>query len=651
MDRNKRNSIAGFPPRLDRLDDSVGDGGIAPVGRSYSSSSYRALISAFSCLTRLDDFTCEKIGSGFFSEVFKVRHRTSDQVMALKMNMLSSNRANMLKEVQLMNRLSHPNILRFMGVCVHQGQLHALIEYINSGNLEQLLDSNQHLPWTVRVKLGLDVALGLAYLHFKGIFHRDLTSKNCLIKSDENGFSAVVADFGLAEKIPDFSDGGEKLPVVGSPYWMAPEVLRNEAYNEKADVFSYGIILCEIIARIQADPDYLPRTENFGLDYDSFQHMVGDCPPDFLQVAFNCCNMDPKLRPSFVEIAKQLEEILRRLKNEEAEIERRANNPEITETKPLLKGSFEKSQGVKRLIMLPPDGKIPQKSPRPRRNITLSRSQSDVFAQKPQRKINVQDPFYTPRKGAACKVNPFNAREDLKGGKIKFFDMPSKSVISHVFDLYAPKMDGEAGTGSVRQLFSQETVDYSNVLKRRCSSLPVSPELLRRDYPPSASLSSTVGKCDPAQLSGEVRIKLCNAKFGVGDIPPYRPRSPASDCVQTNDEDMDCTDGPAAIDDNRCSSSKRDGEENCNQLLVSNNRPTQNPPNCLTEDDRSLGVSPNAEAMEIEDAVNENRSEPSLSPPTKFGGLSLLSAEDADSKDRLSDSVSGCRIIQGVVKM
>ncbi|XP_045903969.1 dual specificity testis-specific protein kinase 2-like [Micropterus dolomieu] len=408
-------------------------------------SSYRALRSAVSSLARIDDFFCEKIGSGFFSEVFKVQHRITGQVMALKMNTLASNKANMLREVQLMNRLCHPNILRFLGVCVHEGQLHALTEYINGGNLEQLLDGDLYLSWGVRIGLSLDIALGLQYLHSKGIFHRDLTSKNCLVRCDNGMFTAVVGDFGLAEKIPDYSDGLGKQPlaIVGSPYWMAPEVLRGELYNEKVDVFAYGIILCEIIARIEADPDFLPRTEDFGLDVDAFENMVGDCPAAFFSLAVTCCNMSAEGRPPFSDIVLTLEGMER----EEDRENPIALEPVTVDVSPYRRRSSPCHPGD-----------------RSQQRQGLARSQSDMI---PPATLT------PPLLGTPARVNPFSLRQDLNGGRCKLLDTPSKSVISLTFTLPALCDPCASPPHLLRGMLG------SRAPPRRCQSLPCTPELSR----------------------------------------------------------------------------------------------------------------------------------------------------------------------------
>ncbi|XP_015257538.1 PREDICTED: dual specificity testis-specific protein kinase 2-like [Cyprinodon variegatus] len=134
--------------------------------------------------------------------------------------------------------------------------------------------------------------------------------QNCLIRVTPRGREALVTDFGLAREVvePPVKDPGRKLSLVGSAFWMAPEMLRGEPYDRKVDVFSFGILLCEIFARIPADPEVLPRTQDYGLDVEAFSRMVPDCPQRLLQVAASCCMVESFRRPAFTEIQDQLDE-------------------------------------------------------------------------------------------------------------------------------------------------------------------------------------------------------------------------------------------------------------------------------------------------------------------------------------------------------
>uniref|UniRef100_A0A915DHQ8 dual-specificity kinase n=1 Tax=Ditylenchus dipsaci TaxID=166011 RepID=A0A915DHQ8_9BILA len=217
-----------------------------------------------------------------------------------------------MKEDYMLRLLEHPNILKSRGICVQrsstQWQLNLLVDFCDGGSLQQLiLNTQKPFPWLQRCLIGLDVCRAMSYVHGRGFMHRDLTSMNILLQSQPGSQfpKAVVADFGLSSKIPQYPTIFQQ---VGTQNWMAPEMLKEEFYNEKADVFSFGVIMCQMIARIDADHDAgLYRTPCFGLDYCRF---TASCPSEtpltLLKIAFMCCCVEPESRPSFDVLLEQI---------------------------------------------------------------------------------------------------------------------------------------------------------------------------------------------------------------------------------------------------------------------------------------------------------------------------------------------------------
>lgn len=217
----------------------------------------------------------QRIGSGGFSTVFLVDDRViSDQVilkiLSHHLSLDESSMARFVQELKLARKISHPNIIRIHDL-LEMGKARAIsMEYFPGRDLGKLLDDCRTLPPDRAAVIVAQICSGLAAAHEQGIIHRDIKPANILVNDQDR---VKIVDFGLAAASREAENRLTRTGhLVGTPHYMAPEVIRGETIDGRADLYSLAIMMYEMLSG--------------GLPYDGdnpmnvlFRHLDGDAPP------------------------------------------------------------------------------------------------------------------------------------------------------------------------------------------------------------------------------------------------------------------------------------------------------------------------------------------------------------------------------------
>ncbi|KAJ6411748.1 hypothetical protein OIU84_008347 [Salix udensis] len=255
-------------------------------------------------------FIGNKFASGRHSRIYRGIYKQIDVAVKLVSqpeedeSLAAMLENHFISEVALLFRLRHPNIITFVAACKKPPVFCIITEYLAGGSLRKFLHQQEphSVPLNLVLKLALDIAHGMQYLHSQGILHRDLKSENLLLGED---MSVKVADFGISCLE---SQCGSAKGFTGTYRWMAPEMIKEKHHTKKVDVYSFGIVLWELLTAMIPFDNMTPEQAAFAVcQKNARPPLPPKCPLAYSHLINRCWSSNPDKRPHFDEIVAILE--------------------------------------------------------------------------------------------------------------------------------------------------------------------------------------------------------------------------------------------------------------------------------------------------------------------------------------------------------
>ncbi|OEL28886.1 putative receptor-like protein kinase [Dichanthelium oligosanthes] len=318
-------------PRV--ADEPAGGASVSSVGKGGSGAARRFAWAEIESVTA--GFSSRVIGQGGFSTVY-LACLSSSRLGAVKVQRSSSERLHRAfrQELDVLLSLRHPHVVRLLGYCDEREEGVLVFEYAPNGDLHERLHGSSGkaaLPWARRMAIAFQVAMALEHLHVTrdpAVIHGDIKASNVLLDA---GLDAKLCDFGNAhvgfsaalQPPPEAAAPcrAPARPVMGSPGYVDPHFLRSGVATKKSDVYSYGVLLLELLTGREAICADTGRrltaavgpTLSEGEVADVVDRMLGDDydaheAATVAALALRCVSDGPGLRPSMAEVVRELQE-------------------------------------------------------------------------------------------------------------------------------------------------------------------------------------------------------------------------------------------------------------------------------------------------------------------------------------------------------